>query len=254
MKRRPSSGLSASFHGKRRRPCEPVEPTSGLSSAAELVRLFYAYERSSWESHRAGQPVRYVFPKAYEGREAVTVDNELVLSKATRSTWMDLTSWLEEHELPHLSYIALTFDQCLITENRAPEPGQLASVKYLHRWRTCSPLLDGRIQRALQFQHDAAQRQFIYYRSIGLKPRQCWATLLLDENLELSPLFRYCIAATLGGKSLGAVAEYYHADAIMQFERYRENYLMRWQCILPADFVATSGAVYRDLLQIRNEV
>lgn len=249
MKRRPSStGLPGGGARKSAGPPEEPEEEGGLTDpAARRVKFCYARERTRWESLRAGKDVKYVMPSRYDGLPAKTVEGEYVAEKRLKSVWLTLARWFSEREIDPETYINLQFDMLTTEDTYAPEPLQLMSPKYQARWRTCKHKIGERLRVQLVVQKRQAEREFAYLRATGCSPKKAWANALVTDGLALSPLFRYCLAVRLGGKTFDRLASCFEHDAVLQFERYRDFYAVYWAGLLPRDFAERSRRLYPEL-------
>jgi hypothetical protein len=224
------------------------------------VKLAYVAERSNWESARRGQVVCYRPPRSYDGLPARTVDGEegdgkAVVVPATRNEWQRLFNWLEEHRVPVEPYLALQFDLLGPEVRYPPEPWQLRGDKYLDRWRKYEPRIHQRVALELAAQKRIADNAYRLAEADGETPVECWATVLATSHLELSPLFRYCLASRLAvemaGERFRQVALRWEGLAVVQFERYRRYYLRHWKSFLPKGFAARARQAFAGLIAIK---
>lgn len=229
---------------------DPADPTpTGLLSAAGLLKAVYNWERSHWSSVREGHPVVYVSPKKYDGVAALTVDGELTVEPAHPSVWVSLATFVEQLKAPPGCYVSLQF-LLLTREENAPEPLQLRAPKYERRWQENWGKLPDRLRLSLLVQKGVAERQFAGIRSVGRDPEDVWAFVLLDEGIELSALFRCCVAAQLGSDRFDRIAERYEAEAILQFGRFPAQYRKAWGAFIPRGFALRARRVYPYLLTL----
>jgi hypothetical protein len=244
--KKPKTALS--FTGGKRP--DPASDTPGCNGnvVALRVRTCYAQERTRWETMKAGTRVDYVVPKSFDGRPAVTVEGECVLEKAKAPVWVTLANWFREQKIHPETYIRLTFDRLTHEPERAPEPIQLKSAKYLDQWNKHKDGIAKHIGVALVVERQQAEIAYGGLRAGGVEPETAWAHVLTSDGLELSALFRYCLAVRLGGKRFDRVAAYFEPAAILQFERYRKIYKVQWAGLLPKGFAARSRRIYPHLL------
>lgn len=248
MKLRPKSSWSAALgKGTAAAPASvPEAKTDQRMLLAERLRQCYDDERASWESLKRGALTDFASARVYRGRDAVTTDDGVVLDKARASVWLKLADWLAENELPAEPYVTLQFTLVMPSE-RPPEPIQLTSKKYLKRWHDNKDRVSDEIAQALLVQNSLAQTHFKVRRSLGDEPLDAWGTVLTNDSLELSALFRYSIARALG-KEFKKIARLFEPDAVLQFERDRAFYLESWGKILPKDFPGLSKRLFPYLL------
>lgn len=73
----------------------------------------------------------------------------------------------------------------------------------------------------------------------GGRPKELvWAEVLLTPDSRLTPLFRYCIAAS---ESLADVSSHYREAALAEYRRWPALYDLHWARCLPPGFGADGG-------------
>ena len=76
-------------------------------------------------------------------------------------------------------------------------------------------------------------------------------SVLLDDTVELSPLFRYCAAVFSRNNDperFGKVIEYYYEPALVQYMRSKKNYDEIWREFIPEDFRREAPRKYEALI------
>lgn len=132
---------------------------------------------------------------------------------------------------------------------RPPEPNQLLSARRVEAYLADRDRARAYRRLRLRLEVGRARTQACLLRtSYGLSDEDAWASVLLDPMMELSPLFRYCVARLLGGDRLVRVAAKLEAQAALQYERDPAGYDGCLGGAIPRDFASRSRAVYDGLL------
>ncbi len=248
--RKPKSAAQLGGSKRRRRHVESDEPPDVLTGVAKLVKLCYIGERSRWESLHAGRHVPYRPPSRYDGAAPLCVDGDedAVVVKAKPNEWIKLARRMQQEGLPPEAYIRLQFELLSPIDEVAPEPAQLCGDRYLSRWRQNKDLVSDRIRLDLKRQLATAEASYGARRSVGIGKFDAWEVVLANKGLELSPLFRYCYATILGGRRFERLAACFEDQAVLQFERNRDDYLRWWYRLLPPGFSDRARDMYPYLL------
>lgn len=226
----------------RKKPPDPKDQFN--TSMALRVKVAYAQERSRWESLKAGETVEYRPPKKYDGFAPVTIDDEAEVQPGKASKWQHIADWCAARDINPLEFIRVCFADLPMRE-LAPEPGQLCGPTYERKWQKLYPKIEERLRLALEVQRNAARDE--YLTRVGLyKDSEDAAALYVatTSSIDLSPLFRYCFATSIGTKKMLRVAQKYVAEAILQFECYRKLYKKAWADALPDGFSKMSKELY----------
>jgi len=252
MKRKPKSASSTPTASARKRAEVQPEEWRELTDEAKAVRAAYKSERTRWESFKAGEPVDYSVPRRYNGTPPLKVDGELEIEKGAVNVWQRLANFFLEEEIDAASYITVLFDGLMgklkKVDKRAPEPPQLLAKEYQEIWHQNKDAVIERIRVSLLIEKNRAEQRFSSLRFGGRAAKDAWASVLTDSSMELSPLFRYCIASRIGGNRFGRIAAHYESRAVMQFERYRPFYRKQWKALLPKGFAKRSRVLYPQLV------
>jgi len=231
-------------------PVAPPRPRRLEPLAAWRVKAVYTQERSRWETLKAGEPVRYRPPAAYDGRPAVTVEGELELERLRSSVWQRVVDWCAARRVPAEAYVRYCFRCVPLRWSKAPEPAQLLTDRWLARWQEGKHRRREEARLELEIQKRTARTQLLVRQKVhGQTPER--ATLWVCVNggaLGLSPLFCYCLALAVGGAELRRVARELRPRAVLQFEAARPAYRKAWASVLPAGFARESRRLYPHLL------
>lgn len=247
-KKKPDAQPPPQPQRRRRKMGDRRERDQVLTRMAGDVRRAYIEERSEWETLRSGVAVQYKPAKRYDGKRDVETDDGLVLEKGTASIWVKLAQFFIENKIEPRAYIHAQFEEAGKRE-RPPNPDQLTSANSLFRWKRAKKRKEAEIKLALQIQATIATKKITILQAYGGKtPEDTSAITLLNIGLELSALFRYCLALSIGGKRFRRIARQFELEACLQFERFRKFYLRHWSKVLPEGFSERSRLIYDYLL------
>jgi hypothetical protein len=250
MKKPKSAAFSFSETATKPIVREAKRPAAKSARLAERVKRCYVRERTVWESRKQGRPVEYRPASSYDGAPAKTIDDddEAVVDKAVVSVWHKIATALQGRDIHPETYIQIQFSLLTHEDRRPPEPHQLLTPACLAVWKANKNKVAEGLGVALRLQRRLAEQEFSFYKRNENSPEVCWERVLAKRGIELSALFRYCLAFHLGGERFTPIAERYEAAAMMQFERHRDLYQQIWGSFLPVEFAERSRQMYPELL------
>jgi hypothetical protein len=227
-----------------------VAPVDGETLVAWSVKVTYAQVRSHWETLKAGKPVVYQPPRAYDGTTALLLEGEYEVEKARPSVWVALVDWCAARKIPPELYVRYCFRGLSLDRAAAPEPAQLKSEKYLEGWTKAKKLRIEELRTSLAAQKTIAATRIVTRQSaFGESGPLSQRAVLTDPSLELSPLFRFCLATSIDTKAMRKVAQTFWAEAIVQFSSDPRGYAKAWKEWLPPRFAEIAADVYPKLLR-----
>ncbi len=233
------------FPKDRSKVVKVVVPTEAVIDRVKTwrVKTCYTVERQRWERLKTGDKVKYVPPRKYDGVKAITIEGtEVEPSKA--SVWWKIIVWCQARYIPPEEYVRVCFHG-MPNGDCAPEPAQLLGPKYEAKWKKLWSKKEEMLRVSLQWQKDTAKTRIVVRQKLyKQEPEASFKHVLTDGNVDLSPLFRYCLAKSIGGPVMRKVAQTFKAEAILQFECYRKLYKKVWAAELPKGFSAMSKRVY----------
>lgn len=220
------------------------------AAAARRLRAVYVHERSAFETMKLGERYRYRPPRRYDGRPAVETDDGVVLEKAVKPAWLDLARHLADCGVTMLELFVEAQFHALAPTARAPEPLQLRTDACLSRYRDYVEGTEADVILELKLQTGLAADRITFLQLYGDAAKEdSYAIVLLDDDLELSPLFRYCLATSLGGSRFHRIAKRYGPEACCEYCRCRKYYKRHWKRILPVGFDRYARSVYDVILE-----
>lgn len=221
---------------------------SRYDALSARIRAAYVREREAFETRELGEPYRYRVPRRYDGVPPVETEDGVELDRGTRSVWLRLArEFFGPGGIDPDLYIRIQFEHVPFGR-RPPEPNQLGSAGRVRTWERAFAAKEEEVRLALQLESEIAKMWISYHqRMVGRLKEDSYEIVLLDTALELSPLFRYCLARSIGGLRFRRIAKRYEIGACVQYRRYRAYYKRHWGGVLPAGFSRHSRQVYGSL-------
>lgn len=202
---------------------------------SRVVRAVYVRARSMLESRLRAVTFEYRPPRSYD------LGSGSVERKPQPPVWLKLSRWLLEQRLEPFNYISFCVSASLA---RPPEPADLLRPATLERFQAYRRMQKDSIRQALKHEHVAFRDAVADARRDGASTYDTWGDVLTDETVSLSPLFRYCLAYSIGGVGFTRIASYYHTAALTQFAQYPAAYARYWHKLLPDGFAKTARREY----------
>lgn len=152
-----------------------------------------------------------------------------------RPVWARLAAFCQRAEVDLANYLYACFRWSF---HHPPSPYQLMTEAFLARYHAQGGdrLAVTDLTVALRTQHQ------VYASAVALRSARLergWTMLqvihdvLLDRDLEMSALYRYCVAATDWHPEHRAILEEFEDEARAQYERQPAVYLRAWGSFLP---------------------
>jgi hypothetical protein len=119
-------------------------------------------------------------------------------------------------------------------------PNQLATENLLKLYREWQPQYGKQIAQAFHTQQAIARSQIAYCAEFNQSYEQTFAMVLLDESLQLTAMFRYCLAV---GEKLDAIAARYKDAAVLEYLSSPDDYDKYWGEWIPQQLRNSAGEV-----------
>jgi hypothetical protein len=231
----------------RRRKMQGAPDISAELELAYQIRALYIEERNAFEQLR-GRTSDYKPSAHWDGHEGLQIE-DVQISAGRQSIWQQLARIFIVHRIDPAVFIANRFDGVPL-DGRIPEPNHFIGAKARKLWEKDKCRKEEEIELALTIQRNVARRSVLSLIALlGKSKDEACALTLLDDGLELSALFRYCLACSIPGKRFAQIAKFFETSACLQFERYRKFYQHHWKDFLPSGFSTRSRAVYRYMFE-----
>ena len=231
--------------------------STALDELAQTVRSAYGLTRSLYETAKAGGPVLYTIPKQYDGKPAIETDDGVCIERGVPAVWPKLAKRFVELQIDPEAYISVQFDGRDIS-HRPPEPNQLFSAQCLHHWEKSKHVKAAEIKTLLDVNRRIFEQNVGYLEQRGMRKLDAVVQTLIDFNLSMSYLFRYCYAyraykATMMPQ-FKEIAKAFKHKAAVQFHFFKDEYLRYWADVLPEAFVKSAPELYKQFYTLRQGV
>jgi hypothetical protein len=213
-------------------------------SLADVIRQCYDRERSRHESFVTGKHIIYKSPSVYSGRSPLHLGGAdgPVVKKGRPDIWSELGEWFEQRQIDPIHYIQIQFESMDL--GRIPEPAQLMSVRCLDRWDKAKEHVRSSLMSLLLSEKAIARREITLALNNGRTEADAYVMVLRNLMLSLSPLFRYCLAASCRTPRIDEVAADMFPDAVCSYMRWPAEYQETWGDFLPAGFPERAREAY----------
>lgn len=221
----------------------PPAHTDQEVQLARLIRSTYIRARSMWESMHYGTETDYQ-PRRQDDAGGVWFALADLLSYSGRAAGVD-----------PVDYVHTAFERGV--NRRPPTPKDLLSDRYLREYLAAADSRRASDQYRHRFNAERvnAAAHISFLQQYGKQNfAHAHADTLEDEELELSALFRFCLARQLldGVDPDGAdaelylrVARRYEMAAAFQYRRNPAEYRRVMGGLIPDDFIARVDALFR---------
>lgn len=223
---------------------EPGEANQSPSSPGYAVKKLYTIYRRIYETQISGVASNYTPPDEFDGRAGASLED-----KSTKNLWLKLSTDMDTLKVSPEEYIPQIFTIVVTAGHAAPRPQQLLSSKYFNLFMKANADKARQLEGSLKTQMSIASSRIIslrnYLRTIYPLDTTDEKLLLItigsvaaNESLELTPLFRLCLASNVSKrtKHLNAVVERCFPSAFVEYTTWKAYYDKAWKDQLPADF------------------
>jgi len=253
MKKRPGDENRPSRQSRRK----PRPRESPIVGEARRLKSAYILERQFFDSQRSGKQEAYKPGRRLDGGKLLSRGAHVhdMLDEAVEDTeldnvWQKIAKGLWAKEIDPVDYVQRVFFMLVGKETNPPTPAQLLSDRYMELYRLSRRRLRQDLTASLRCQQTTARTELTHLQQFGGETMLSAFSLVLDdEALELTPLFRYCLARSLRRKDFSARAKKEFLDAAaLQYVRAREEYDVVWGNFIPLDFKRLAQKAYDDLI------
>ena len=218
---------------------------------AALIRSTYISARSAWECLRRGTTVPYVYPRGYDKpTRPPMVDGVAVEGGVVKPPiWMRLAREFAKRSLDPEEYLHRMFERSV--KSHPPDPTQLFDKKFLEEYAKVQGNEAEEVDNSLAIQKHIAATNVSYWQQAGMDFVQSHSYVLSNTNLDLSALFRLCVAYSLIEKDdvFASIVKEFKWQAAIQFQTSRAEYESSWGAFIPAEFVSRSRRLYEKAVQ-----
>ncbi len=227
---------------RKRKPGEEFRPSKQASRCgqaerrirqhADRLKATYIRERRFYESQISLRNSQYRPSERLDGREATQEH------PAYPDVWYQIAETLLSEGIDPADYVHRIFQASIGRTLSPPMVKELLTDKMRESFEEAYQYIKEQVAWALQHEHSIASVEIIGYQEYGgcSMLKATWLTLC-DGLLDLSDLYRYCLARSMKKKRFTQLARNQFEDsAILQFMAAREAYRVSWKDVLPAGF------------------
>lgn len=197
------------------------------------IQSYYTSTRRRYEEIRTGRPSRYTpHPRWSEGRKLKGGNRGPCL-------WEMLAKVLTDRQISPNAFIEFIFrqaslDRRTIAEGFWPAPNVLLNREHQDRYlaENNSGKRKQKLARIFAAQQRAASNALLSRTSLYPDKRRRIQSVILDRNLPLSALFRYCLAVDA---DMRESAKKFHDAALVQLMSEYELYEQVWGSWIPGN-------------------
>lgn len=216
-----------------------------VDALAERIRELYVHERQMHEA-RTTRVGTYNGNPMWDGGSVMVYGSKNAVKRECKPIWPKIAIFVLNNRLDPDRFVRAQFFN--LGQRRVPAPnhllGQGALAKYAN-WPNMQEISEKEVVNSLATASAIFRIQVGDYVSITKKPRPVIVkSVLLDENLSMSVLFRYCMAKR---EKIGSVAKRYFRAAAWQYTRDKALYDYHWKDFIPEGFSDRALAIYGNL-------
>ena len=206
-----------------------AKPTIKLRELVELlahdVRHEYIRGRRTWDAN-IGVVGRLYTPGPRLDQPEYNADDELV----RESFWLRATKFLLGHEFDPLACVSAMFTDAF-GGAFDPWPERLISKRNLDGFAAATLAAANTIPAEFAFQQSVCRRYTALIKEDEhLTGQELFARVLLDETINMSALFRYCLARNV---KLEEAAGQFFRPALLQYVLHADTYDRVWKQWIP---------------------
>lgn len=243
----PGSENRPSKYARRRAPITELV-SRFLARSAQRFKEVYILERQAYEEAR-GSTKLYRPPKRFDGG-AEQHDGAYRSGKVAPNVWQVQTKKLLEEHLDPVEYVQHVFLGLAGSGRRPPGPDQILQEAFRAGYDRARRQEGHQVKISLEVQARLARQRIIERQACyGYNPEDALVDVLLDEGLDLSWLFRYCLAAASEHPRAQELADDFFVGAVIQYMRSHREYKRHWGPWIPHDFPKQASTVYDELIR-----
>ncbi len=249
----------------------PMQAGRDFSDAEERVALLllntYEFERRRFLNQ---QILEVTPPSAWKSnlgeiamekrRGTENIEEIGSLGKATKrggAMWIELARRVIHRRVDPEAFIRRQFVSVSIDTKggvRPPQPESFLRELAFRNYETGRLLIHRDVQVALVCQRSKFETEVtkLAHAGYALPSEKLWAMVLGNRDIDLSPLFRYCLARSIATEAKTAepgrftdIAKRFHEEAALQYIFAPEAYDAFWKTALPPGYAKDADETYR---------
>lgn len=153
--------------------------------------------------------------------------------------WPSIARFLIHNKVEPETYVRQVF-RLARSAAQTLMPNQVATQGALKLFREWQPHYGKLVQQAFHTQQGIARAQLAYCAEFELGREDTWKMVLLDESLQMTAMFRYCLACS---EKLPNIAARYREAAVLEYSSSPDNYDKYWGEWIPQELKDSAAAV-----------
>lgn len=219
--------------------------------AGQAFKRAYIAERRIFETQISRCESHYRPNASLDGVTETTDEFAEGSRTSARNTWEDCAIRLLQLRIDPEDYVHKVFAELAGAAVASPTPRQLIGDNYLMMYREADESAVSRLQCAYKTQVAIATQNIeLRVHQLEITINRATASVVQDLTLALSPLFRYCLSASMPGNKFQKLAETFVAEAAIQYVRYSAAYDEVWGDRIPVAFKRRAKRIYERYLEV----
>ncbi|WP_439627002.1 hypothetical protein [Gemmata sp.] len=166
--------------------------------------------------------------------------------------WRKLATFARNHRIDPARYVRWSLDVPQVGyPPEVPEPNRLLERARMERYAADRPKVRGRIAAKFALEKREARTMILCRQGAhGDEPAVANLFTVTTSSLDLSPLFRFALARSIGGDRMMRVAGKYEDEALFQFSRDPDEYGAAYDSddALPDGFAEKAARFYAQII------
>ena len=161
------------------------------------------------------------------------------------SVWGKIVATMYGRKIDPVEYVHKVFAGLIPLSDYVPSPKALLTDRCLLIYERAMESIDSDIQIAFRSQHSTLQSEIAHIRiNSDASMEEAIEEALWDEQLPMSSLFRYCVAAGMPGDEFAELANTFRVGAAVQYVRHKAIYDRVWGDFIPRELKKSAAGIY----------
>jgi len=216
---------------------------------AELKNT-YTLQRRLYETQRDGVVSTYRPAKKYDGAsKSLYGADDVTLEGKERpliNLWEYLAAKLFRRDIKPTDYVERVFATMRGEVVSCPMPTQLLSDTWYERYKTSAESILREVESDFRTQRQVARSEVVVNITCGdMSNEKAIFEAVTDPNINLTDLFRYCLALSVDDEMVRSAAERFWVGAALEYHPRRRQYKKVWGGYIPREFPKEARELYR---------
>jgi hypothetical protein len=191
-----------------------------------------------------GKRCRYRLPACWDRPVAAAAGDE-----GLPDVWLALVRLCARHGIDAVDFLRWQMRPVTLLDG-VPQPNQLASQPRIQRYLDAFPAEKQSVLVSFNSQQTHARGFLAYWRDMPeVNRQQALAATITTKAIDLTPLFRYCLACSIPGDYFRKIAESQEVAAAVQYAGNRRAYdATGWSAFIPPQLRMKADRIYSALI------